>query len=155
MLDLPTTRQPLLDLPELSDRLFGDGERLHQDGDAAEGVGRQIEVALLFAQELAHESVALVDAALGKASGVAKILAAGSAGDAARIVAGAANGGHGEVAGFETGHGRAGFDDFPERLVTDDQVRRARGRRAVVARGDFFVGSADAGVEHAQAYFGR
>src|SRR5438309_86037 len=115
-------RQALLNAPELRDGLFGNGERLDQDGDVPEFARDLVGVHGLFDNVLGHKSVAAFDATLLVLAGIAKVLAAGEAGDAFRIVTGPANREDDKVAFLEVRDITAGLNDFGQRLVAEDEV---------------------------------
>ncbi len=147
-------RQPLLDLPDLGDRLFGDGQRLGKHGHVAQRPRDQVHVALVVDHELGHEAVRAGDPALGEVAGVAEVLAAGAAGGALGVRARPAHHRDREVADLDARDRGPDLDDLAERLVADHEVGRTRRRRAVLERHDLAVGAADADLEHPQSDVG-
>ena len=74
------------------------------------------------------------DSSFRKIAGEAKILAPGPACRAVVVRAGPTDHRHDEVADFNARDVRADFDDFPQRLMADDQVGGS-GRRCAVFEG--------------------
>src|SRR6266404_1143602 len=90
------------------------------------------------------------DSSFRKIAGETKILTPEPACRAVVVRAGPADHRHDEVADFNARDVRADFDDFPQRLMADDQVGGPGRRCAVFEGADLFVRAANAGFEHAQ-----
>ena len=147
-------REALLDFPNLREALFGTGQRLGQHGEVAQLLRHDDEVLFVVHEELGHVAVVLVDPAFVELPRRAKVLAVHTARTAVRVRARAAHRRHDEVADLELLHARADFDDFAERLVTEHEVVRAGGRRAIDEGANLAVRPADAHVERADLELG-
>src|SRR5579872_4259931 len=147
--------KPLLDDRELFQRFFRNRERFHQDADVPELLRNHVYIAFFLHYKLGHVAVALLDSALGKVAGIAKVLAAATAGEARGMRAGTADSQHHQVAWLCFGYFAAGLGDLTERFVADDQMVAAVGRRSVLEGNDLAIGAAHAHLEDAQFYLGR
>jgi len=113
-----------------------------------------VHVSLVVDDELGHEPVPPSDAALGEVAGEAEVLAAAATCGAVPVIAWSTDHRDEQVAGVESRDARADLDDLAQRLVPDDEVVAAVGRRAVLERADLAIGAAD-DVEHAELHVGR
>ncbi len=143
-------RQPLLDVPDLGQTFFRDGERLDENGDVAQSRGHEVHKFFIVDDKLRHEAVLLFNPPFGEIAGEAKVLAACAAGHAIIVGAGTAHHWHHQVADFDPGNIGADLDDFAKRFMTDHEIRHAGRRRAIFEGADFPVGAADTRFDHAQ-----
>src|SRR5262249_28794190 len=143
-------RQSLLHLPKLDQGLFRDRKRLYEHADLAQARRKHIHVLFVIHDQLSHESVRALDAALGEIAGVAEVLTSGAAGDAIPMRTGPTHHRHHEVPVLDARNIRADFHYLSQRFVPNYKFVLAGGRDAVLETGDLAIRAADAHFEHAQ-----
>ena len=145
-------RQALLHLPHLGKSLFSDSQRFYQNGNVTHFFRNGIHVLFVIHDELSHKAVPFFNPTLLKISRETKVLAIRAAGNAVIMGAGTSNHRHDEIADLYPRDFRPDFNDFAQRLMTDDQLFRARRRRAIFKGANLLVGAAYAGFQHAQLH---
>ncbi|HWP59968.1 MAG TPA: hypothetical protein VNL14_18900 [Candidatus Acidoferrales bacterium] len=111
-----------------------DRERLDENRHLAQRARDDVHVLFVVDDRLGHEAVRLLDAALGKISREAKILALGAARDAMLVRAGPPHHRNDEIAGLDARDRRAGLDRFAQGFVPDHEMIAVRRRRPVLKR---------------------
>src|SRR5579871_3198520 len=124
-------RQTLLHLPELRDPLLRDRERFDENGHVAQIARHRIHVFLIIDDELGHEAMLHLDAALGEIARVTKVLSTATAGEAVWVRTGTPHHRDNEIAFLYTSHGVPNLDNLTQRFVAEHEIFAASGRRAV------------------------
>src|SRR5262249_41877248 len=107
--------QTRLDLPDLRERLLGDGQWLHENRHVAQLARHDVHILLVVNNVLGHEAVGHVDAALREVAGVAEVLTVAAAGQAGVVIAGPPHHRDHEIADLDPGHGTADLDHLAQR----------------------------------------
>ena len=131
--------------------LFDDAERFGQNCHRGERGRDRDEIGRTIHYEPGEVAVGAEDAAFGVSAGGAEVAAAGETAMAGGQ-AGAADGGHDEVAGLEA---TAGSDDFGKGLVAEDEAAFTCRGFSETEAGKFAIRGADADFKETQEKFAR